>query len=96
MNARLQAALDLGMSAIVYVVERPTLLSSFMGATGLRAEDLRGIADSPELRLHALDFLLQDDAQVLDAAEALDVRPEDLMAARTAIAGPGSYGWEVG
>lgn len=86
---------DLAMAGLVYIAERPELVSTFLGATGLQAQDLRGMAGSPELGLHVLDFLLEDDSRVLDAAEALQIRPQDLMSARVAIAGPGSYGWEA-
>ena len=56
---------------------------------------MRRAAGDPDIALHVLDYLLEDDARVLDAAADLNIKPGDLMAARTALAGPGSYGWEV-
>ena len=90
-----ERAQELALSGLIYMTERPELIAGFMGATGLRPDDLRGMARDPDLALHVLDYLAQDDARVLDAAEALGVRPEDLMAARMMLAGPGSHGWDV-
>lgn len=95
MSYSIAQARDLAMNAFLHVVARDDLAAAFLAASGLRAEELRQIADSPELGLHVLDFILDEDARVLEAAEELGVRPQDLMAARVAMAGPGSFGWEV-
>lgn len=86
---------ELAMSALLYVLQDPDLAGGFMGTTGLRPEDLRQLAGQPELAIHVLDYLLEDDARVIDAAETLQVRAADFLAARTALAGPGSFGWEA-
>ena len=83
------------MSVLLYMTGRPDLIADFLGATGLDAGDLRGLAADSGLALHVLDYLTGDDSRVLDAADALGVPPGDFMAARTALAGPGSHGWEV-
>ncbi|MBU3029312.1 DUF3572 family protein [Paracoccus marinaquae] len=89
-------AQDLAMNAFLHVIRQPELIAGFMAATGLKADDLRQLAARPEAGLQALDFLLEDDARVLEAARAIGCRPQDLLAARVALAGPGSYGWEAG
>lgn len=88
-------ARDLAMSAAIYIFENAELTAAFLGASGLRAEDLRRTSGGGHLAQHALDFLLEDDSRVLAAAAALEVHPQDLMAARTVLAGPGSHGWEA-
>lgn len=88
------AARDLAGSALLHIAGDPGLVSAFLGATGLQPGDLRAMAGGPDLPLHVLDFLLEDDSRVLEAASALAVRPQDLMAARTALSGPGSFGWD--
>jgi len=88
-------ARELSLSALLYMTGRPELIAGFMAATGLRASDLRGMAADSGLALHVLDYLTGDDSRVLDAAHAMGVSPGDFMAARTALAGPGSHGWEV-
>ena len=74
---------------------RYIMLGGFLGATGLQPQDLRQAAGNPDIALHVLDYLLEDDQRVLEAAADLQVVPGDLLQARTALAGPGSYGWEI-
>ena len=95
MSLNHSAARHPATAALLYILEQPDLASGFMNATGLRPDDLRALADTPELGLHVLDFLLEDDSRVVEAASSMSMRPQDLLAARTAIAGPGSYGWEA-
>lgn len=64
-----QAAGDLASSALLYLLQTPELAAGFMGSTGLRPEDMRQLAGQPELAVHVLDYLLEDDARVIDAAE---------------------------
>ncbi|WP_347141026.1 DUF3572 domain-containing protein [Paracoccus sp. SSK6] len=90
-----ESAQELAMAALVYLAERPDLIGEFLGATGLQPQDLRKAASSPDMAVHVLDYLLEDDRRVMDAAAELGVSPGDLMHARTALAGPGSYGWQI-
>ncbi|SNT72601.1 DUF3572 family protein [Paracoccus seriniphilus] len=87
---------QLAASLLLYVLERPELVEGFLGVSGLRPEDLRQMAGTAELDLPLLDYILEDDGRVLDAAEALNLRPEDFLKTRIALDGPGGYGWEVG
>lgn len=90
-----QAAQELAVEALLYLVERPELTQAFLANTGFQADDLRKVASDPEFGLHILDFLVEDDARVLEFAEIANIRPEQVMTARTALAGPGSFGWEA-
>lgn len=83
------------MSALLHMAGQPELMATFLAASGLQPQALRNLADGPELALHVLDFLLEDDARVIEAAGAIGADPRDLMAARVALAGPGSFGWEI-
>lgn len=87
-------AREMAISAMLHILERPDLTQEFLAESGLEADDLRRMAQGPDLPMQALDFLLQDDSRVLEAARDLGVAPQDLLAARTALAGPGSYGWQ--
>lgn len=95
MSLSTSQARDLATSVMVYIVERPELVGALLAASGLRVEDLRDALRTPELGLSALDFIMEDDTRVLDAAEALAVRPQDLMSARIVLAGPGAHGWDA-
>lgn len=88
-------AADLSTRVLIELVDRPQDLARFMDQAGLRPKDLRDIATRPEVALFLLDFLVEDDDRILSFAQALHLRPQDIMAARTALSGPGSYGWEA-
>lgn len=90
-----ESAQELATAALLHMVQRPDLVEGFLAATGLEAGDLRQVTTHPDMALHVLDYLLEDDRRVMDAAAELQIKPGDLMHARTALAGPGSYGWQV-
>lgn len=90
-----ESAQDLAMTVLLYMAERPDLIGGFLESSGLQPQDLRKAAGNPDIALHVLDYLLEDDGRVLDAAADLNIQPGDLMGARTALAGPGSYGWDI-
>lgn len=95
MTYRRESAQELATSAFLYLAGQPDLIEGFLGATGLQPQDLRRVATNPDMALHVLDYLLEDDRRVMDAAAGLGIAPGDLMQARTALAGPGSYGWQI-
>lgn len=88
-------AAELSIRILIELVERPQDLAIFMDQAGLRPDDLRDMSARPEGALFLLDFLVEDDERILSFSQALSVNPKDIMAARTALSGPGSYGWSV-
>lgn len=90
-----QPAEDLAMTVLLHVLQNPDLAERLLAESGLQAEALRGAAGDPEFRVSVLEFLLADDARVVDFSRASGIRPEEVLAARTALAGPGSFGWEA-
>lgn len=87
------AAEDLALEALGYLAADEDLIGAFLAGAGLRADDLRQQAGSPELALSVLDFILEEDSRVIGFARAAQIRPEAVMQARTTLAGPGSTGW---
>lgn len=90
-----ESAHELAMVGLIHLAGQPDLIEGFLAATGLAPHDLRHAAQGGDIALHVLDYLLEDDRRVLEAAAALQVAPGDLMQARTALAGPGSHGWDI-
>ena len=88
-------ALRLSEDVLLHLSERPDQLLAFLRSSGLAPEDLRRQAGSAELAAALLDHLVADEAALLDCAAAIGRRPAELMAARTVLSGPGSYGWSV-
>lgn len=95
MSFSTEAARDLAMRALVHMSEYPEIIAGFLGSSGLQPDDLRGMIGDPQLALHVLDYLVEDDRRVLEAAEALAIPPGSFLQARTVLAGPGSHGWEA-
>lgn len=94
MSYSIQAAEQLALQALSHIAARPELVSALFTSSGLDPETLRKAAESPDFHAHLLDFLLEDDRRVLDFSQAIGIRPEEVLAARTVIGGPGSFGWE--
>lgn len=88
-------AKELATQALLFLSERPDMISGFLGSSGMRPEDLRQSVGSASFCISVLDFLLEDDRRVLDFAQNNGIRPEEVLTARTALAGPGSFGWEA-
>lgn len=95
MSYSAQAAEELALRALTHIAGQPELVSAFLANSGMEPDQLREAARSPEFHQYLLDFILEDDRRVLDFAQSLGLRPEEVLAACTAIAGPGSYGWEA-
>lgn len=89
------AAMQIALNALVHLSHDPSDIGDFLQASGLDAQDLRLIASDPGVALHFLDFVLEDDTRVLQTAAGLNVAPREILTARTALSGPGSFGWEV-
>jgi hypothetical protein len=90
-----ERAHELATEILLALAERPEELSHFLDASGLQPNDLRQIAARPDIAVFLLDFVVESDERVYDFAQNLKLRPQDIMAARTALGGPGSYGWEA-
>lgn len=89
------SAKEIALSALIHVLQDPELAAGFFGTSGLAPEDVAAMRNDPALELAVFDYLLEDDRRVLDMAEALGLPPKDILAARTLLAGPGSFGWDA-
>lgn len=85
MNEELAETRALGV--LGWIVAEESLLPVFLGATGGTEADLRHRAADPVFLAAVIDFLMQDEAWVIDCAAALGFRPEDIMQIRAALPG---------
>ena len=83
-SARLEAE-TLALQALAYVVGDTALGPRLLALTGLDVTTLRTRAGDPVLLGATLAFLESHEASLLACAEALAVRPEQLVAAREAL-----------
>ena len=83
----------LAIRALGWLAANDELWPVFLGATGAEAGALRDRAQDPEFLGALLDFLLMDDAWVVEAGAALSVTPEALVTARHALPGGAEINW---
>ena len=83
-SARLEAE-TLALQALAYIVGDAALGPRLLALTGLDVATLRTRAGDPALLAATLAFLESHEASLLACAEALEVRPEQLVAARAAL-----------
>jgi hypothetical protein len=86
-----QVAETVAIQALSFLAADHTRLARFLAVTGLGPETLRGAAKSPEFLVSVLDFVLGDDNLVKEFAEAHELKPSTVGAAREALGGPS---WE--
>jgi hypothetical protein len=71
---RQELAETAALGALGWLVSRQDLLEVFLGSTGAGPEDLKARAAEPEFLASVLDFILMDDAWVMDCATAIGWR----------------------
>jgi hypothetical protein len=81
------------MRVLAWLVGRDDLVEVFLGSSGASLDDLRARAAEPEFLASVLDFVLMDDAWVVDCADALDVPPDRVAEMRQALPGGGLPNW---
>jgi hypothetical protein len=79
--------------ALAWLASDEDALGRFMALAGLSAGELRGRAADPEFLGFVLDFVLEDDASVLAAAEAAGVAPDRIAVARSLLPGGDAPHW---
>lgn len=83
-SARLDAE-TLALRALAYIVGDPALGPRLLALTGLDVPTLRTRAADPAVLGATLAFLEGHETSLLAAAEALEVKPQELVAAREAL-----------
>ncbi|MCY1670822.1 DUF3572 domain-containing protein [Novosphingobium sp. SL115] len=79
-------AASLALQALGWVLSDGDRAERFLGLTGLTPDELRaGLADSSILGA-VLDFLANHEADLVNAAFALDISPQAIVAARKDLA----------
>ena len=75
----------LALRALAWIVANPALGPRLLALTGLDVLTLRTRAADPTVLGASLAFLEGHEPSLIAAAEALDVRPQELVAARAAL-----------
>lgn len=88
-----EAAETLALQAVVWLVGEENLLPTFLGSSGLSETDLRTQLGDPDLLASVLDFILMDDAWVMQFCDAQGLAYDRLMQARAALPGGALVHW---
>jgi hypothetical protein len=78
----LDAAVTIGLRALGWTLSEPDRAGRMLAVTGLDAGDLRARAAEPALLAAALAFLEAHEPDLIACAEALEIAPRALVAAR--------------
>ncbi len=90
---RREEAETTALSALSWLAGEPERLGAFLAASGAAPGDLRQRAGEPEFLGFVLDWILQDEAAVIDFSEAAGLRPETALRARAALPGGDAPDW---
>jgi Protein of unknown function (DUF3572) len=76
------------IQALSFVADDPERLGLFLAETGIGPETLRTAATDPHFLGNVLDFVMRDDATVKAFADASQLHPTNIAAARQALNDP--------
>lgn len=88
-----ESAEVLGLKILGWLAANEELLPVFLGASGASADDLRSGAGDMVFLGSVLDFVMMDDAWVVQACDALGLAYDSLMQARQALPGGAQVNW---
>lgn len=77
----------LAVAALSFLAEEPDRLGSFLAQTGLEPDGIRAAAGTPGFLPAILDYLIGDEALLLDFAAGQGIDPASIPAARSALPG---------
>ena len=83
----------IALQALGWLAANEELLPIFMGATGTSTDDLRGRAGEPDFSCSVLDFLMMDDAWVIEVCDMQGLPYDQLMRARQSLPGGAQINW---
>ncbi len=93
MSASQETAEITALRILTWLAAHDDLLPVFLGASGASEADLRDRASDPEFLGAVLDFVLMDDAWVMEACDAQGLGYDSVMSARQALPGGAQVNW---
>jgi hypothetical protein len=87
-SASADSARSLAVSALAFIAGDSDRLNRFLGLTGLGPDNLRTAAADPAFLGSVLDYLVADEALLVEFAADAGVKPEAVARAHAALCGP--------
>lgn len=88
-----ESAETVALQGLAWLAGNENLLTVFLGSTGASESDLRARATDPEFLMSVLDFLMLDDAWVIEFCDTYSIPYEQPMQARHALPGGAPTHW---
>jgi len=89
---QMQSAETVAIQALGWIAGDEERLGRFMGLAGLSVDELRARAGEPEFLGGVLDFVLENEALLVEFAESAGLKPEAVLRLRRQL--PGAPVWE--
>ena len=86
-SASPDSARPVAVSALAFIAADPDRLSRFLGMTGLGPDNLRTAAEDPAFLGSVLDYLVADEALLVEFATDAGLKPEAVARAHAALCG---------
>jgi hypothetical protein len=83
----------IALQALAWIMGQDDMVGVFLGSTGASLEDLKNNAANPEFLGAVMDFLLMDDAWVIQFAQDMGTPADHVMQARAALPGGQTVHW---
>jgi hypothetical protein len=82
-----KAAENLAVQALAYLAGEPELLARFLALSGIGPDTIRTAAADPQFLVGVLDYVAGDEHLLVAFADHVQMRPEAIARARTALSG---------
>jgi hypothetical protein len=87
----LDEAQTIALGAFTALSSHGGRLARFMNISGLTPESIRSAAGEPDFLAGILDYVASDESLLLELAREMDMKPEQIMEARSALS-PSEFG----
>jgi Protein of unknown function (DUF3572) len=81
------------LTMLAWLAGQDELFEAFLGATGASAADIAAKAANPIFLASVVDFMMAEDAYILDWAAATGKRPETALQIRAGLPGGDAWHW---
>lgn len=88
-----QQAETVAIQALGWMAQREETLHSFLGQSGMSADQIRGMASDPDFLAAVLDFILGDESMVTEFCGSEGLDPSIPMRARGLLPGGDAPSW---
>ena len=83
----------IALQAVGFILQQDALRDRFMALSGVEVDELRSSLQEPGTLASILEFLINNEADLIATAEELDIKPEEIVRAWRALGGGEGQEW---